>query len=632
MKKRPNAFVFDIETDGLYDEVTKIHCLSYVRVGDNEVKSITDYDRMIKFFQQEDLTLLGHNIVMYDIPVVKKVLNIDFKPKRVVDTLGLSWYLNSSRESSYKHGLEAYGERLGVAKPKIDDWENLTVEQYIHRCQEDVKINYLLWKDQQAQLKLLYDEDWSEIFRLIDYIWMKLDVMAEQQDNRILLDTNLIYYEINRLGVIAEESRAELIKVMPKQPIKQKKSKPKNLYKQNWELTSLGEKWIEFLRSQNLPESTEGEVEYISGYEDPNPDSMVQIKDWLFSLGWEPKHFKYVRDKKTNEFRKIPQITNEYESTELCESVLALSEKVPEIKYLSGYSTVKHRIKIFEGLIRDMDKNRRIQWDLGGFTNTFRLKHRRVVNLPNPRAPFAENIREVFIADEGGYLVGADLSGIEDATKQHYIYPFDPEYVKSMQTPDWDAHLDVCIRAGLLTEEQVADHKSGRASYKEERQKGKTVNFSATYKVGAKTLARNMKVSEEEAKKILDAYWERNWSLKKFESTCKVKTIGDQMWVQQPVSKFWYSLRNTKDIFSTVNQSTAVYVFDIWCKHIRSLGIKLSGNVHDEIVFKCMFNEKSQDEVRDIIAESMKRVNEELKLNVEIKCSADFGRTYKEVH
>src|SRR5690606_27872126 len=227
--------------------------------------------------------------------------------------------------------------------------------------------------------------------------------------------------------------------------------------------------------------------------------------------------------------------------------------------------------------------NCRIQWDLGGFTNTFRLKHRRVVNLPNPRAPFAENIREVFIADEGGYLVGADLSGIEDATKQSYIYPFDPEYVKSMQTEDWDAHLDVCIRAGLLTEEQVEDHKSGRASYKEERQKGKTVNFSATYKVGAKTLARNMKVSEKEAKKILDAYWERNWSLKKFESTCKVKTIGDQMWVQQPVSKFWYSLRNTKDIFSTVNQGTAVYVFDIWCKHIRSLGIKLSGNVHDEI-------------------------------------------------
>lgn len=125
-KKLPNAFVFDIETDGLYDEVTKIHCLSYVRVGTTEVKSITEYSRMVQFFNQDDLTLIGHNIVMYDIPVVKKVLQFDFKPKRVVDTLGISWYLNSSKDSSFKHGLEHYGERLGVAKPKIDDFVGLS--------------------------------------------------------------------------------------------------------------------------------------------------------------------------------------------------------------------------------------------------------------------------------------------------------------------------------------------------------------------------------------------------------------------------------------------------------------------------------------------------------------------------
>ncbi len=48
-----NVFVFDIETDGLYDEVTKIHCLSYVRLGTDEVKSITDTERIKQFFKQE---------------------------------------------------------------------------------------------------------------------------------------------------------------------------------------------------------------------------------------------------------------------------------------------------------------------------------------------------------------------------------------------------------------------------------------------------------------------------------------------------------------------------------------------------------------------------------------------------
>lgn len=501
-----------------------------------------------------------------------------------------------------------------------------------YRCEEDVKINYRLWLDQQAQLKLLYDDSWSDIFKLIDYIQLKLDVVSQQQDNRTLLDVNLIRYEINRLGVIADARREELLSAMPKQAVKGKRVKPKVLYKQDGELSSHGAKWMEFLQSQGLPESTEGEVTYISDYEEPNPDSTSQIKDWLFNLGWEPKHFKFVRDKKTNEFRQIPQITSEKDNTELCESVLELSEQVPELKALAGYSTVKHRMKLFEGFLRDMDSEGRLQWDNGGFTNTFRLKHRKVVNLPNPHAPYAENVRGVFIADEGEYLVGSDLSGIEDATKQSYIYPFDPEYVKSMQTEDWDAHLDICIKAGLLTEEQVKDHKEGRSNYKLERQKGKVVNFSATYKVGAKTLARNMKVSEKEAKKILDAYWERNWAIKKFESTCKVKSIGEQMWVRQPVSGFWYTLRTQKDIFSTVNQGTAVYVFDIWCKYLRQLGIRISGQTHDEVVLRVPFSERSFEETTSLIEESMRLVNEELKLNVEIKCSVDFGRTYLDVH
>lgn len=631
-RKLPNAFVVDIEADNLYDDVTKIHCLSYIRVGTSDIKTITDYDRMRQFFQQEELTLIGHNFIMYDIPTSEKILGIKINPKRVVDTLGVSWYLNSSKDSSFKHGLEYYGERLGVAKPKIEDWENLTLEEYINRCEEDVKINYLLWNQQQGQLKHLYNNDWTEVFRLLDYIQLKMDVVAEQQQNRILLDQNLIHYEINRLSIIANQRREELLKAMPKQAIKAKKREPKVLYKQDGELSSHGQKWLQFLQEQGLPETTEGEIEYIHGYDEPNPDSMTQIKDWLFNLGWEPQHFKFIRDKKTNEFRQVPQISSERDGTELCESVLELAKEVPELNALAGYSTVKHRIKLFEGFLRDMDKDGRLQWDNGGFTNTFRLRHRKVVNLPNPHAPYAEKVRGVFIADEGEYLVGADLSGIEDATKQHSIYPFDPDYVKSMQTEDWDAHLDICIKAGLLTEQQVKDHKEGRANYKQERQKGKVVNFSATYKVGAKTLSRNMKVTEKEAKTILDAYWERNWAIKKFETTCEIKNIDGQMWVRQPVSGFWYTLRTQKDIFSTINQGTAVYVFDIWCKHLRKLTVRLSGSYHDEVILRVPFKERSFEETEALIKESMKLVNEELKLNVEIKCSVDFGRTYLDVH
>jgi len=125
--------VFDIETDGLLEEATKIHVLCWMDKG--ELNWTHDYDRMRKFFTEAD-TLVGHNIIRFDIPVVEKLLGIKVKAK-LVDTLALSWYLNHDRP---RHGLEGYGEDYGVPKPKIADWNNLTPEEYRHRYEEDLQL------------------------------------------------------------------------------------------------------------------------------------------------------------------------------------------------------------------------------------------------------------------------------------------------------------------------------------------------------------------------------------------------------------------------------------------------------------------------------------------------------------
>ena len=110
--------VFDIETDGLLDKLTKIHVLSYQTESMDEPRSIFDYDEMRDFFLEysldHTLALAGHNIVRFDVPAVEKVLGIKIRAK-LVDTLGLSWYLHHNRA---KHGLAVYGEEYGVPKPK----------------------------------------------------------------------------------------------------------------------------------------------------------------------------------------------------------------------------------------------------------------------------------------------------------------------------------------------------------------------------------------------------------------------------------------------------------------------------------------------------------------------------------
>ena len=63
--------VFDIETDGLLDELTKIHVLSWSN-DMGEVKHTHDYDEM-RYVLLNSETLVGHNIIRFDIPAIERV-------------------------------------------------------------------------------------------------------------------------------------------------------------------------------------------------------------------------------------------------------------------------------------------------------------------------------------------------------------------------------------------------------------------------------------------------------------------------------------------------------------------------------------------------------------------------------
>ena len=77
-----------------------------------------------------------------------------------------------------------------------------------------------------------------------------------------------------------------------------------------------------------------------------------------------------------------------------------------------------------------------------------------VVNLPKVEKPYGSEIRACITTTADKILCGCDLSALEDSTKQHYIYFFDPKYVKEMRTEGFDPHLDIGVLAGLITEEE----------------------------------------------------------------------------------------------------------------------------------------------------------------------------------
>ena len=612
--------VYDIETDGLLDELTKIHVLSYSDDG-KTVHHTHDYDEMREFFATRKV-LVGHNHVRFDIPAVEKVLGIKVNA-RLIDTLALSWYLHHDR---MKHGLEGYGEDYGVPKPVIKDWNTLTPQEYAHRCDEDVKINNRLWRDLSMKLDKLYKDAEADKDRLIDYLTFKLDCAREQEALRWKLDVDKAQAAYDEIMGLKVEKVEQLAETMPKRTLTRVAARPKVMHKKDGELSSHGQRWVELCKEYKQPETT---MQFVvkTGEERGNPNSNDQVKDWLYSLGWKPRTYKFTRDKATGDERQIEQVRK---NGELCSSVKELAEVDPAVDLLDGLTVLTHRAGILKSFL-ECHKDGWLEASVAGLTNTFRFKHYRpLVNLPGVDKPYGDVIRGCLTCPDGYVLAGADMTSLEDTTKRHYMKPLDPDYVEAMSREGFDPHLDLALHAGVISQDDIDKHNSGERSLKALRKNYKVVNYSATYGVGAPKLARETGMTKGEAKTLLEAFWSRNWAIEKVASTLRVRELFNGMWLKNPVSGFWYSLRSDKDRFSTLNQGTGVYCFDSWVKECRGMGLETIGQFHDEIIV--LTKEGDEDKSENIMQMSINNVNDQINLNVPLGTDVQFGKTYADIH
>ena len=620
----PEVCVFDIEADGL--KPTRIHVLSANISG--TVRSTDSYDNMRKFLQRGHV-LVGHNIMLWDIPNVERLLGISCVGK-VVDTLALSWYLCPDVD---RHGLEEWGEFFGIPKPPISDWENLSYEEYKHRCEQDVRINTMLWEYLWGKLIRLYDDNEEEAWRLIDYLMFKLDCVREQERSRWKLDVPACEELAAKLSAERNERVSALAKAMPINKKWARRMPPKRFYKATGVIGELGNRWIALCRENGLSDDYRGHIDVVVGEEEGNPGSHEQIKAWLFSLGWKPEHYKYIREEGTRNYRKIPQVANkDKDEGGLCPSVLKLAEKEPAIELFAGVSILNHRLSILNGFLQNQEDGF-LKARVGGLTNTLRFKHRELVNLPGIDKPYGKEIRGLLVAEDGYELCGSDMSSLEDRTKQHYMWPFDPAYVIEMQKPGFDPHLDLAVFAGALTYDEAELSKVDKAVKKKlspVRKAYKCANYAAVYGASGPVVARTADLPEEEGYKLVDAYWKRNWSVKEIPKGISVKRNEDGMWMYNPVSRLWYSLREEKDIFSTLNQGTGVWAFDTWIKHVRSRRPQLTGQFHDEIILQV--KKGNREKCEELLRWAIDETNKELSLNRELDIDIQFGDNYAAIH
>lgn len=178
----------------------------------------------------------------------------------------------------------------------------------------------------------------------------------------------------------------------------------------------------------------------------------------------------------------------------------------------------------------------------------------------------------------------------------------------------------------LPPEEQAALYKK----LSEARKIGKSVNYSCIYGAGGPTVARSAGVPKKDGTALVEAYWKRNWSVKAIPRTIKVKKEFGSMWLLNPVSKLWYSLRTEKDIFSTLNQGTGVWCFDSWIKYVLEKRPQLTGQFHDELILT--IKKGHREECEKLLKWAIHKVNQDLKLNRDLDVDIQFGDCYANIH
>lgn len=640
--RKLTLYCSDIESDGLLDVISKIWCMSNAELDSNLklVRSftLTDMGEIIEMFEDPDNILIMHNGLSFDGPAIEKVLDIEVKAE-IIDTLILSWYLYPKM---VKHGLATWGELLGISKPVIDDWENLTLDEYVNRCKEDVRIQTALWRQIWKHLMLLYGDEES-CWRAVRHFNFKSRCAALQEVSRWKLDTG----NAEKLEVLFsdkfDEARNALDSRMPRVPIIKKKSRPAKAFKGNGEMSVHGIRWGAFCEIHGVDFDSKEEHPYQDGDKKPNAGSSKQVKEWLFSLGWEPETFKFVRNKETGESRNIPQIKNT-DTGELCPSIERMISKEPALNYLREMSVVKHRLGVVKGLLKNVDSQGFVKALIQGLTNTTRFKHKVCVNLPSLRKAYGKEIRELLISrNDNVELCGADMASLEDRTKQHYMWPYDPEYVKEMQKEGFDPHLDMALAASLINQDEVDFYKNFNKEaatdadllrYKDiadnKRFPGKSTNYAATYGAKGPTIARSAGVSDALGETLYEAYWVRNWSLVAIADACVVKQSRGLKWLWNPVAKLWIYLKADKDKFSTLNQSTGTYCFDRWLFHVLEVRKQITAQFHDEGIWEV--KKGNRDAMTKLLKDAVVKVNKELKLNRDLDCDVSFGFSYADIH
>jgi DNA polymerase I-like protein with 3'-5' exonuclease and polymerase domains len=345
---------------------------------------------------------------------------------------------------------------------------------------------------------------------------------------------------------------------------------------------------------------------------EPDFGKRERLANLLLKLGWQPEYFTETG---------IPQLVYEKEP------VPSLEEIEGDLgKHLARWFTLNHRKNQASGFFKHLSESNTIPAECTGTpTNTFRVKHKKVANIPkaNAKTILGKEMRSLFRARDGYYLLGYDASALEARVMGHYTWKYDNGEF-ALELLQGDIHT------------KNANH------FKITRDQAKGVFYAIIYGAQPPKLAKMLKCSIKEAKKVFNDFWKINPGLGRLRE--KVISISNRAGYVPGLDGRLVYTRSEHSALNTVFQSAGAIIMKysmlLMEKYKTDIGFDYEQIIfyHDE--FEGEVLERSVYETdtglwclaADYSIKSLEEAGRLLGVRVPLTGEAKIGRTWADVH
>ena len=573
--------IFDIETDSL--KPTKIWCMV---AQDSDSGSIYKFaphqlESGLELLKSAD-KLIGHNILGFDIPVIKKLLGIDLSDKILVDTLVLSRLFNPSREGG--HSLAMWGYRLKYPKDNFEEFETYSPKM-LNYCLKDVQINKLVLEALKKESKGFSKES-------VDLEHGVGLIMKEQEQNGFEFDKQqaekLLAHFYKKMGGIEEKVH----KVFKPRWIDDKEVKP--YIKKDGTLSKRGLTDEEYKRVFAHQIYTPFMRKKLQAF---NLSSRKQIGEYLQAFGWKPK-------KRTP--TGLPMVD---------EKTLSRIKNIPEAKLIAEYLLLQKRIAQIESWIESVEEDGRVHgFVIPNGTITGRMAHRapNMAQVPSSKSPYGIECRACWTVPKGYKLIGIDASSLELRMLAHYMK--DEEYTNEII--NGDIHSRNQKIAGLQSRNQA-----------------KTFIYALLYGAGDQKIGNVVGGSKADGKKLREHF---------FDNQPTFKTLRDR--VTKAAKKDFIKgidgrrihIRNAYSALNSLLQGGGAIVMKRALiilnneANKRNLDFKFVANIHDE--WQVEVHEAHAEYFGKLAVKSIKEAGEYYDMRCPLDAQYKIGEDWSETH